>query len=162
MMRLFIVLSLMLSVLSCKLSTEQELSLSKSILRMIEARNSGDALSYLNYTHPAIVKYYTEQGDSALIKKFQEVPRMGSRDDLKREGLIRWGEGYTKSVRQKDSILQAKVEIQLYKEYELIDSIAVFYATCFEDELDWIFVNESDYGKSYFPSNLRLFELESN
>jgi hypothetical protein len=130
------------------------------MLRMIEARNSGDALSYLNFTHPAIVKHYTLQGDSALIKKFQEVPRMSARDELKQEGLIRWGEGYTKEVKQKDSILQAKVEIQLYKEYELLDSIAIFYATCFKDELDWIFVNESDYGKSYFPSNLRLFEIE--
>jgi hypothetical protein len=161
-MRYILAFAFFFFVFSCKMSTEQELSLNKSLLRMVEARNSGDALSYLNFTHPAIVKHYTAQGDSALIKKFQEVPVMGSRDDLKQEGLIRWGEGYTKEVKQNDSILQAEVEIQLYREYELLDSTAIFYATCFKDELDWNFVNESDYGKSYFPASLRLFEEDLN
>ncbi len=156
-MRSIFVPVLIFLMVSCSLSTEQEMSLNKSINNMIEARNTGDGLSYLNYTHPAIVKHFTNLGDSLLKQKFQEVPESSSRYQFD-EDYIYWGSGYVKEVRNSDSIIQAKIEIKLYENHNLIDSTVTFYATSFEDESDWLFSVSSDYYSSYFPVKQRLFD----
>jgi hypothetical protein len=124
---------------------------------MIEARNTGDGLSYLNYTHPAVVKYFNKLGDSLLKQKFQEVPESTSRYQFD-EDYIYWGSGYVKEVRNSDSIIQAKIEIMLYENHNLIDSTVTFYATSFENESAWLFSISTDYHSSYFPVEQRLFD----
>ena len=156
MTRLFVI-SLLVIVASCSLSTQQELSLNKSINNMIEARNDGDRLSYLNHTHPAIVKHFKGLGDSLLKQKFQEVPESTSRYDFD-DQYIYWGAGYVKEVMHKNTIIQAKIEIKLYENHNMIDSTVTFYATSFDDETDWLFASSTDYNAPYFPVEQRLFD----
>ncbi len=156
-MRSIFVPFLLFILAGCSLSTEQEMSLNKSINNMIEARNTGDGLSYLNYTHPAIVKHFTNLGDSLLKQKFQEVPESSSRYQFN-DNYIYWGSGYVKEVRNRDTIIQAKIEIKLYENHDMIDSTVTFFATSFEKESDWLFSISSDYHSSYFPVEQRLFD----
>lgn len=153
----YIVISCLIIFSSCSLSTQQELSLNKSINSMIEARNDGDGLSYLNHTHPSIVKHFKKLGDSLLKKKFQEVPESVSRYGYE-EDYVFWGSGYVKEVKHKDTIIQARIEIQLYQDHSKIDSTVTFYATSFENETDWLFASAADYTASYFPVEQRLFD----
>lgn len=157
-MKGFLGITLGFILVSCSLSTEQEMELNHSLNNMIQARNDGDGLSYLNFTHPAIVKHYKDKGDSILKKKFQEIPKRSERGHFENDSLIYWGTGYVKEVRNQDSVIQARIEIQLYKNHELLDSNAVFYATSFENETDWIFANSNDYFSSVFPVEHRLFD----
>lgn len=155
-MRFLVFLSGLFLAFACSLSTEQEMALNKTMSNMIEARNTGDGLSYLNYTHPAIVKHYKGLGDSILKLKFQEVPQ-DNRGIYEPEATY-WGSGYVKEVKEKDSIIQAKVEIKLYQDHQPIDSVVTFYATSFGTETDWLFAEKKDYNSDYFPENHRLFK----
>tara|TARA_B100000508_G_scaffold141079_1_gene146071 strand:+ start:44109 stop:44585 length:477 start_codon:yes stop_codon:yes gene_type:complete len=149
--------SILLVLAACSMSTEQEMELNHSLNNMIQARNDGDGLSYLNFTHPSIVKYYKSKGDSALIKKFQEVEKGNSRSYEDDQEMVYWGTGYVKEVKSKDSILQARIEIKLYQDHVDIDSTAVFYATSYSGETDWLFAQDLDYFSKAFPVNQRLF-----
>src|SRR5690554_7033522 len=70
---------------SCTLTTEQETKLNADMNLLIKVRNEGDALSYLNLTHPLIVKHYKEKGDAVFKSKFQEMPRQKDQDKDKTE-----------------------------------------------------------------------------
>lgn len=157
MMRILVYTVLVLSIVSCTLSTQQEMALNKALSNLIEARNNGDGLSYLNYTHPAVVKHYKKAGDSILIKRFQEVPEQKSRQ-LFDEDYIYWDKGYIKQVKSTDSIIQAQIEIRLFENGKRLDSVVTLYATSFNDETDWLFTLENDYHTSYFPSAQKLFK----
>ena len=129
---------------SCTLSTQQEMNLNKDIQQFIQIRNQGDALSYLNYIHPAIVRHYKNLGDSTFKDKFEVLPHnknsFGSRADV-----IYWNQSYIKSVTKRDSLYEAKVEISLIKNSERQDSTTTFYAISTNDASNWLFVSEFDY-----------------
>ncbi|MGM0480249.1 MAG: hypothetical protein ACQERC_13590, partial [Bacteroidota bacterium] len=114
MMRVFYILLSLGLITACSMSGEQELELNRSLKALIEARNSGDALSYLNATHPAIVKYYDDLGEKAMHNRFQEVPKPTESRETNRDSTVTtWGSYYIKGSRTSDSLLQVKVEIQL-------------------------------------------------
>jgi hypothetical protein len=159
MLRITLMTILFLFLFSCSLSTEQEMSLNQSIINMVESRNQGDGLSYLNHTHPAVVKHYKSLGDSVLIQKFQEIPERKSRNHFNSDWVY-WSTGYVKEVEHEDTLTQAKIEIQLYKNNKVLDSTLIFYATSFEGETDWLFAKSEDYYASYFPVEQRLFPLK--
>lgn len=161
MMRTAIIALLLAFVVACSMTAEQELELNRSLKELVEARNSGDALSYLNATHPAIVKYYDDLGEDAMQDRFQEVPKpSGNRTNRRDSTSIVWGSYYIKSSKTSDSLLQVKVEIQLIQDNERMDSSLIMYATTPRSKSNWLFVTESDYHLAVYPDFLKLFETK--
>lgn len=151
------IISIICVLSSCVLSTEQEIQLNKDLANLISVRNNGDALSYLNLTHPLIVKYYKSQGDAVYKNRFQVVQQKSSRNDVD-TSKIYWSNAYQKDIKSNDSTIQVKVEVSLLKGYQEIDSVLIIYAITKRKASNWLFVEEQDYFSDYFPEELRLFE----
>ncbi|PHR46684.1 MAG: hypothetical protein COA32_09375 [Fluviicola sp.] len=141
----------------CDLSTEQETQLNKDLSNLIIVRNNGDALSYLNYTHPIVVKYYKSLGDSIYKKRFQSVSPKSSREYLDTSAVY-WTNAYQKEIKSDDSLIQVKVQITLAKGYDEIDSSNTIYAVSKKNGSNWLFIESQDYFSDYFPEDLRLFQ----
>jgi hypothetical protein len=149
-------LVLLAVVTGCDLSTEQETQLNKDLSNLITVRNNGDALSYLNYTHPIIVKHYKSLGDSVYKNRFQSISPKTSRDYLDTSEVY-WTNAYQKEVKSDDSLVQVKVQITLAQGYDKLDSSSTIYGVAKKNGSNWLFVEELDYFSDYFPANLRLF-----
>lgn len=156
MRKVSIILVLIILTLGCDLSTEQETQLNKDLSNLISVRNNGDALSYLNYTHPIIVKYYKSLGDSVYKNRFQPISPKSSRDGLDTSEVY-WTNAYQKEVKSDDSLIQVEVQITLARGYDKIDSSSTVYAIAKKNGSNWLFVEQHDYFSDYFPGNLRLF-----
>lgn len=153
---LFFLILLILAT-GCDLSTEQETQLNKDLSNLISVRNNGDALSYLNYTHPIIVKYYKSLGDSIYKERFQSISPKSSRDYLDTSEVY-WTNAYQKAIKSNDSLVQVKVQITLAKGYDKIDSTTTLYGIAKKNGSNWLFVEQQDYYSDYFPKYLRLFD----
>jgi hypothetical protein len=159
-MRVF--LSLIISVLvftSCELSTQQETQLNKDLSNLLSVRNNGDALSYLNYTHPIIVKHYKSLGDSVYKNRFQSISPKSSRDYLDTSEIY-WTNAYQKAIKSNDSLVQVKVQITLARGSERIDSTSTLYGIAMKKGSNWLFIEQEDYFSEYFPAELRLFKTK--
>lgn len=150
-------LTLFFIVSSCELSTDQETQLNKDLSNLLAVRNNGDALSYLNYTHPIVVKHYKSLGDSIYKSRFQSIKPKTSRDYLDTSEVY-WANAYQKEVRSDDSLIQVKVQITLARGYDNIDSSSTIYGIAKKNGSNWLFVEQQDYFSDYFPKSLRLFE----
>lgn len=150
----FLIVSLLF--VGCDLTTEQETQLNKDLSNLIIVRNNGDALSYLNYTHPIVVKHYKSLGDSIYKERFQSTSSKSTRDYLDTSEVY-WLNSYQKDIKSDDSLIQVKVEITLAKGYDKIDSTLSIYGVAKKNGSNWLFVEEHDYFSDYFPSHLRLF-----
>lgn len=144
-------------MVACDLSTEQETQLNKDLSNLITVRNNGDALSYLNYTHPIVVKYYKSLGDSIYKKRFQSISPKSSRDYLDTSEVY-WVNAYQKDIKSDDSLIQVKVQITLAKGYDKMDSSTTIYGVAKKSGSNWLFIEEQDYFSDYFPTNLRLYK----
>lgn len=145
MLKRILFLGLMIALIfSCTLSSEQEMSLNKDIHQFIQVRNEGDALAFLNYMHPAIVRHYKDLGDTTLNKKLMTLPKHQSSNDPQTD-VVYWDHGYIKNVVKKDSLIKAKIEISLTKNYKSIDSTTCFYAISTSNASNWLFASENDY-----------------
>ncbi len=152
-----IFLTLFFIVSSCELSTDQETQLNKDLSNLISVRNNGDALSYLNYTHPIIVKHYKSLGDSIYKSRFQSISPKTSRDYLDTSEVF-WANAHQKEVKSDDSLIQVKVQITLARGYDKIDSSNTIYGIAKKNGSNWLFVEQQDYFSDYFPDDLRLFK----
>ena len=159
MKRVLIFVILFLHLVSCDLSTEQETQLNKDLSNLITVRNNGDALSYLNYTHPIIVKHYKSLGDSVYKQRFQSISPKNSRDYLDTSEVY-WVNAYQKDIKSNDSLIQVKVQITLAKGYDKIDSSSTIYGVAKKNGSNWLFIEEHDYFSEYFPNDLKLFKQD--
>jgi hypothetical protein len=144
MKAIFLLLLVLISCFACTLNAEQEQALARDISKYFEARNNGDALMYLSFTHPSVVKHYQLLGNEKIRERFQ-------RDDYK------WQSFMQKDIVQKDELYQVKMEVRMGDYYNEIDSTVMLYATSRENGLNWLFIEEQDYFQDYFPEKERLF-----
>jgi hypothetical protein len=141
------------------MNTEQETQLNKDLSNLISVRNNGDALSYLNFTHPIVVKHFKSLGDSIYKNRFQVISPKSSRYDLD-TAEVYWTNSYQKSVKSDDSLLQVEIQISLARGYDKIDSTNTIYGIAKKNGSNWLFVEQQDYFSDYFPHSLRLFEKD--
>lgn len=156
MKSVLIFLVLFILFVGCDLSTEQETQLNKDLSNLITVRNNGDALSYLNYTHPIIVKHYKSLGDSLYKQRFQSISPKSSREYLDTSEIY-WVNAYQKEIKSNDSVIQVKVQITLAAGYDKIDSSSTIYGVAKKNGSNWLFIEEHDYFSDYFPNDLKLF-----
>lgn len=159
MKAVLIFIGFFLLVTSCEMNTEQETQLNKDLANLISVRNNGDALSYLNFTHPIVVKHFKSLGDSIYKNRFQVISPKSSRYDLD-TAEVYWTNSYQKAVKSDDSLLQVKIQISLARGYDKIDSTNTIYGIAKKNGSNWLFVEQQDYFSDYFPNSLRLFEKD--
>lgn len=143
---------------SCTLSTQQEMSLNREIHQFIQVRNEGDALSFLNYTPPQVVRYYKDLGDSTFKAKFRVLPATSnSNPNQLPSDIVYWNQGYIKEVSKKDTLIEAQIEISLVQNSKNLDSTTTFYAISKNNTSNWLFVSEHDYF-NILGENVQLFK----
>lgn len=94
----------------CGLSPEQELNLSRDITAYIDARNTGDAIEFIGYTYPSVVKHFAQQDSVALIERFQQVPP-NFNHSADRDSIFYWNNYYIKSVSKRGAFVEVNLDI---------------------------------------------------
>ena len=61
---------LLLIISACSLTGNQEQALNRAVTSYVDARNDAVLLSYVAFTHPNVVAYYKDKGDSLFLNKF--------------------------------------------------------------------------------------------
>lgn len=94
----------------CGLSPKQELNLSRDITAYIDARNTGDAIEFIGYTYPSVVKNFVNIDTVALIERFQQVPQ-NFNYSADRDSIFYWKSYYIKSVSKRGAFVEVSLDI---------------------------------------------------
>ncbi|MNJ86545.1 hypothetical protein D3C87_40460 [compost metagenome] len=147
MLKLFCFPLLLLAVFSCTLSGEQENRLNKQLSKFVKSYNNNNTLEYAGLTHPAVVRYYSELGDSVFMEHFSNNPEeKGSTLD---NPLFR-------EMRSKDNWIERKYTISK-RAYEESNKSYEIYSISSDGGENWFFLTEEDYFQRKIPLKHRLF-----
>lgn len=140
-------LIMLILLVSCTLSGEQENRLNKQLSKYIKAHNDNNTLEYAGLTHPMVVKYYSSLGDSVFINHFS--------NELEKKGVVFSNLLYREMksegnwIERKYTVRKESLE-EKNKAYEL-------YAISSDGGNNWFFLNEEDYFQQKIPLKRRLF-----
>lgn len=140
-------LIMLILLVSCTLSGEQENRLNKQLSKYIKAHNDNNTLEYAGLTHPLVVKYYSSLGDSVFINHFS--------NELEEKGVVFSNLLYREMksegnwIERKYTVRKESLE-EKNKAYEL-------YAVSSDGGNNWFFLNEEDYFQQKIPLKRRLF-----
>lgn len=138
---------MLILLVSCTLSGEQENRLNKQLSKYIKAHNDNNTLEYAGLTHPLVVKYYSSLGDSVFINHFS--------NELEEKGVVFSNLLYREMksegnwIERKYTVRKESLE-EKNKAYEL-------YAVSSDGGNNWFFLNEEDYFQQKIPLKRRLF-----
>ena len=132
---------------ACGLSSDQELHLSRDLLEYIYARNNGDAIKQIGYTHPTIVKHYVEGDSLRLVKRFQEMPQKiaGAQHKIADSSFI-WDNYYVMSVKSTGRKISVHIAIKASNERGEKKSIPHVGMSLNEGQ-NWVFLREDEMDK---------------
>lgn len=147
MYKLSSLLILLLLVISCTLTGEQENRLSKQLSKYIKSYNAHNTLEYAGLTHPSAVKYYTTLGDSNFINHFGL--------DLENEGAELDNLLY-REMKTDGNWMERKYTIERKTTKENNRSHEI-YALSSDGGENWFFLTEEDYFLEKIPLKKRLF-----
>ena len=139
--------TLLLLLGSCTLNADQEASLNNALTSYINSRNNGAVMSYVAFTHPNIVSYYKNEGDSVFQSHF-DVSNEYTRPFFQ-DGLIRTTEKRDKSIHVK--YLFKKIEAS---DFDIQANDAIIIAMSDDNGTSWFFAEEEDY------FNLKIFKKD--
>lgn len=140
-------LIMLILLISCTLSGEQENRLNKQLSKYIKAHNDNNTLEYAGLTHPMVVKYYSSLGDSVFINHFS--------NELEKKGVV-FSNLLYREMKSEGSWIERKYTVrkesleEKNKAYEL-------YAISSDGGNNWFFLNEEDYFQQKIPLKRRLF-----
>jgi hypothetical protein len=144
----------LLLVGACTLSSKQEATLHQALTSYVNAHNEGFVKSYVGYTHPNVVGYYEDQGDSIFRQKFELFSPENGGDFLQ--------DGTVKEIEIKGEQLHVHYVFDRFNEPNLdssVDKINII-AISVDDGESWFFVEESDYkNDKIFSKDERLIDL---
>ena len=129
---------LLFAIGSCSLNSTQEDSLNQAKNKYIEARNKGIIITYVEFTHPKVVRYYKDLGDNVFIDRFDLEVGVGS---------LFLQDGAIKETNWDGDNIHVKYEFLgvLETEFRLEGSQEFIYAMSGDDGKSWHFVEEKDY-----------------
>jgi hypothetical protein len=137
-------LGLLFILSSCGLNAEQEMNLSRDLREYMYARNNGDAIKQIGYTHPSVVKKYVEGDQDDLMKRFQELPQRidGMENDLSDSTFI-WKNYYVMDV--SSSGQNVEVFFTILADNDRNDELKIpFVAKSLNDGKNWVFLKEDE------------------
>ncbi len=145
---------LLLLLGSCTLNADQEASLNNALTSYINSRNNGAVMSYVGFTHPKVVAYYKNKGDSIFQSRFDVS------DEYTRPFFQ---DGIIKSTQKKNDVIHVKYVFKKF-EQEYIDmeitDVAII-AISEDNGNSWFFVEEEDYFNDVsFSQDERLIAKE--
>jgi hypothetical protein len=133
----------------CTLSGEQEDQLNRQLMKYMDAYNDNNTLQLVALTHPAVVRFYKEHGDTIFLSSFHQKEADDSRtyydNSLNRE---------TKSLGKS---IQRKFWVEKYTETEEINPEYCIFALSEDGGNTWFFINQDDYFNSKIKIRKRLF-----
>lgn len=145
---------ILLLVASCSLSSSQEASLNKALTSYLDAHNNGEVMAFVAYTHPNVVGFYQDQGDSLFREKFELFsPENGG--DYLQDGTLR-------EIEKKNKDIHVRYLFDSYTEFDFqVDSKELgLIAVSVDDGKSWYFVFEEDYtNEKIFSKDEQLIEL---
>lgn len=139
---------LFLFLLSCTLNSEQEAELNESTQSYLTARHNGAILMYVSKTHPEVIRFYKNLGDSSFIQKFELSPTEFTINDASIERIKKSSDDihvlYTSQSIGYESGSEDKEEFK-------------FVAISADNGHQWLYMDYEDYvNKSIAPSLKRL------
>lgn len=141
---------LLLVLVSCSLSPDQEGRLNSALQEYVEARNEGKVRLYVGLTHPEAVRFYKNKGAEEFTKHFSLAA------STKRYYLR---DGSQVEVKSSGKTIHVKYDFQAYYQTEggYTTRKKAIYAISPDEGQKWKFLEETDYKNvDIFPSKERL------
>lgn len=146
--RFFLFATLMLLAVSCTLSARQEEHLNTQLGKYIASHNQERLLELIGLSHPAVVKYYKAQGDSAFIEHFKDMDTLGK---------TYFANPTYREMKEKGKLIQRKYEVEYYNSLVEINPRYCIFALSDDGGNNWFFVRNEDYYDKKIPGLERLF-----
>ena len=153
--RLFLFILTGLLAFSCTISGEQEEQLNKQLGQYIEAHNSSDKqlLQLVGMTHPAIVRYYKNQGDSTFVFHFK---------DLKNNEKTYLQNPTYRDMIAKGKEIHRKYWVEYFTETTEINHRYCLFAISRDGGNNWFFAREDEYYNTAISGFKRLMKNNRN
>ena len=138
--KFFYIFGLLLLILSCSLNGAQEKALNQAEKAYVNARNTGDLISYTSFVHPNALAYYKDKGDKAFIEKFS----LNTVDEF---SVAYLQDGKMLDVESRGNEIHVKFEYLSVVDtgYEAQAIPVDIYALSVDDGTSWHFLDGEDY-----------------
>jgi len=150
MKKIFFFLLLILG--SCSLTGEQEQALNSAVTSYVDVRNDAILLSFVALTHPNVVAYYKDLGDSLFLNKF----------NLNEEhNWMYIQDGNQKLIEKSSNNIHVKYSFIASNEFAFDNGAKeiFIYAVSNDSGVNWFFVDEVDYtNNDIIPEKDRLIK----
>ena len=123
---------------ACALNADQETSLHTAMVSYVNSRNNGVVMSYVAYSHPNVVSFYKNQGDS-LFKVHFDLSNENERPFFQ-DGLIQ-------KIERANNLIHVKYQFKKIGFEDFIqtqDDVHIIAVSENEGET-WFFIEEQDY-----------------
>lgn len=124
---------------ACTLSSSQEATLHQAVTSYVDAHNNGAVMAYVGYTHPNIVGFYEDKGDSVFRQKFELFSPENGGDFIE--------DGNVKEIEKRKGQIHVRYVFDSYTEKEndgIYGELGVI-AISIDDGKTWFFAEEEDY-----------------
>lgn len=139
---------------SCALSSSQEATLHQAVTSYVDAHNNGAVMAFVGYTHPNVVGFYENQGDSSFRQKFELFSPENGGDYLE--------ESSVKEIESGNGQIHVRYIFDVYKEVNFeyaYDEVGII-ALSPDDGVTWFFAEEKDYkNEKIFSKDEQLIDL---
>lgn len=139
---------------SCTLSSSQEATLHQAVTSYVDAHNNGALMAYVGYTHPNVVGYYMDQGDSAFRQKFELFSPESGGSYLE--------EGTVKEIEMENDQIHVRYIFDSFTDmdYDSTEDQIGVIAISIDEGVTWFFAEEEDYkNEKIFSKDEQLIAL---
>lgn len=150
-MRIFLFVLIGFYAASCTISGEQEEQLNNQLGRYIEAHNNSDnqLLQLVGMTHPEIVRYYKNQGDSTFVFHFKDL-KNGEKTFLQNPTY--------RDMVTEGKVIHRKYWVEYFTQTTEINHRYGLYAISRDGGNNWYFLREDEYYNSSIKGFKRLMK----
>lgn len=153
-MKIYFIGLLFLLLAACTLSASQEATLQKAMSSYITAHNDGAVMAYVGFTHPTVVGFYQDKGDSVFRERFELfTPENGG--DFLQDGKI-------KVIETKGNVIHVHYIFDSFRTRGLDQEVSDhdIIAISNDEGKSWFFADKIDYqNDSIFNPKERLIKL---
>lgn len=145
---------ILLLIGACSLSSSQEATLHKAVNSFVNAHNNGAVMAYVGCTHPNVVGYYENQGDSIFRQRFELFEPQNGGDLLQ--------DGHVKEIEKNGKEIHVRYVFDRLEEKEFEQQISEIgvVAISLNDGETWFFAEDADYtNPKIFSKDEQLIQL---
>jgi hypothetical protein len=145
---------LFLLLVACTLSASQEATLQKAMSSYLTAHNDGAVMAYVGFTHPNVVGFYRDKGDSVFRERFELFAPENGGDFLQ--------DGNVKVIEKKGNAIHVHYVFDSFRTRGLDQEVSDhdIIAISSDEGKTWFFADKIDYvNDTIFNPKERLIEL---